>query len=134
MKFTRVSGPGAGSAWKDALLAVTAKAGFYGNVSYPPFEFRNIRVDPNVRGHNVMWPRGRRTRSLSWADWVEFNGLVNAVLDEFKVSANVSTLGGKFIIRRGTRAYTEADWAHLGYQNVGSTYQPVARKDYIVKE
>jgi len=134
MRFTRVKSPVPDERWQGALMTATSGFGFYGNVRHDPFEFRNIRVDPATRGYNVHARTGKRTRSLSWADWVEFNAVVNEVLDHFRVSANVSTLGGKFVIRRGKKAYTEDDWRDLKYENVGSMMQPMSREESIVHE
>ena len=134
MKFTRVKSPVPDKQWQMALQMATGSAGFYGNVSQQPFEFRNIRVDPDIRGYNVHSSHGRRTRALSWSDWVEFNEIVNQVLDALGVSANVSTLGNKFIVRRGKKAYTEDDWRDLKYENVGSMMQPMSREEVIVHE
>jgi hypothetical protein len=73
----------------------------------------------------------RRTRALSWDNWVEVNDTINSELDSMNVSANVNSLGGKFKIRSGTTAYHEENWESLKYENVGSVMYPTARTDYI---
>lgn len=121
MRFTGVKSPVPNEQRQGALAYATARLGFYGNVFYGPFEFRNIRVDPKVRGYNIATWSGRRTRALSWGDWVEFNAVVNEVLDRFGISANV----------RGKRAYTEEDWGDLKWENVGSVARPMSRAEAI---
>jgi hypothetical protein len=103
---------------------------------------RDIRIsDDRVKeqGHNLQQTGStksgiRKTRSLSWEDWVEVNDSVNSVLDSFNVSANVKSLGGKFDIRdkkEGRRS--ESDWEHLSGENVGSMMSPMSRSDYITR-
>ena len=67
----------------------------------------------------------RKLNKLGWNDWVFVNGLVNRVLDEMSVSANVQTLKGQFVIRRDTQKFTEDDWEDQKWRNVGSIIQPV---------
>lgn len=64
----------------------------------------------------VGGPR-RKGRWLEWEDWVEFNGLVNDVLDQLQVSADVWSVppekmdqGSKMWIRRGTKRRVRYDW------------------------
>lgn len=76
----------------------------------------------------------RRTTELTWDDWVNVNDAINRILDSMGVYANVSTLGGKFKIRKGKTAYTEMDWEHLLYENVGSQMRPVTREEAIISE
>lgn len=63
----------------------------------------------------------RRGRWLEWDDWVEFHALVNDVLDELKIPADVTTrpmetvdcvrgLKGLFWIRKGERRRLRYEW------------------------
>ena len=61
---------------------------------------RNLRCNPHLPN--------KLTDTPTWDQRVEFNDIVNAVLNKFKVSANVKS--GPFIIRAGTKAMTEYDW------------------------
>jgi len=86
------------------------------------------------KGYNISPYSGRRGRILNWDNWVEVNNTLNKVLDEYHASANIKSLGGKFKIREGTKAYTEDDWDEAGYQNVGSMMSPVDRKNAWASE
>lgn len=88
----------------------------------------------NISPYGVMTGETRRGRVLGWRDWVNFNKMVNDVLDKLGASANAHSLGRKFVIRKGKRRYTEADWQDLAYENVGSQMYPVMRKDAWVSE
>ncbi len=90
--------------------------------------FKNIRLIPEVTGYNIS-QLGKRGRVLNWDDWVKVNNLVNKQLDTADISANVSSLGGKFVIRAGTEAKTEEDWEALSLENVGSVVSPITRKE-----
>jgi len=85
-------------------------------------------------GKNISPHSGRLGNVLGWNDWVKFNNMVNSALDKLKASANAHSLGGKFKIREGKRAYTEADWEALGNRNVGSMINPVYARDSWVSE
>lgn len=59
----------------------------------------------------------RKARYLEWEDWVEFNNLVNNVLDGGSVKADVFSKpperldkGTKFWIRRGSQGRKRYDW------------------------
>ena len=73
-------------------------------------KFQDFRLIPEVTGYNISPHTQRRGRILNWDDWVKVNNLVNEQLDNEKISANVSSLGGTFKIREGTQAMTESDW------------------------
>lgn len=96
------------------------------------FSFGGIRLTSEYvkeHGYNISPFTGRRGRVLGWKDWVRFNNTVNKVMDKYNISANVSSLGGKFKIREGRMKYDEDDWEPLGEENIGSMMEPVARKD-----
>ena len=57
------------------------------------------------------------------------NNTFNKVMDRYGVSANVKSLGGKFIVRQGTDAKTESDWDWVGDENVGSQVRPILRRE-----
>lgn len=63
---------------------------------------RNLRHNPHLGS--------KLTTTPTWDQRVEFNDIVNAVLNKFKVSANVKS--GPFTIRVGETARTEWDWSH----------------------
>lgn len=101
---------------------------------------RDIRIsDDRVKeqGHNLQQASStksgiRKTRSLSWYDWVEVNDSVNDILDINNIEANVKSLGGKFDIRDKTEGRrSESDWESLKGDNLGSIMKPVTREDYI---
>jgi len=97
-------------------------------------DITNVRINPRRRGYNRSTWSGRRSRCLTWDEWVEVNGTVNGVLDEMQVSANVTTLNGKFKIRQGFRSYNEDDWEELKWENVGSVMNPITREEIYVKD
>ena len=80
-------------------------------------------------GYNISPYTGRRGRVLGWENWVEVNNAINNVFDKFKLSGNISSLGGQFVIREGSKKFTEDDWEKKGYENVGSVISPVKRMD-----
>ncbi len=105
-----------------------------------------IRYDSDFRNQYSTWKTsqfrhtesvnrftqtGRKTNVLSWDDWVNVNNAMNESMNKFNISGNVNTLGGKFKVREGNQTFTEDDWEHLAYENVGSVVEPVQRKDYI---
>lgn len=102
------------------------------------FNFSQVRLSGEYvkkYGYNVSpYEPHRRGRILGWKDWVKFNNTVNQVLNKHRISANVSSLGGKFKIRKGGIAYGESDWEGLAEENVGSMVQPVARRDAWMSE
>jgi hypothetical protein len=71
----------------------------------------SFKVDTTIHGHNVRHNPSlgqRRTSTPTWAQRVEYNNIVNAVLDSFNVSANVKS--GPFTIRQGNEAMNQSDW------------------------
>jgi len=82
-----------------------------------------------LHGYNESPHTGNRGRVLGWKDWVLVNNTVNDALDMYGISANVHTLHGKFKVRVGMTRFRESDWMHLAYENVGSYYSPMWRKD-----
>jgi len=76
--------------------------------------------------------RQRRGRVLNWYDWVDFNETINDVMDNMRVSANVTSsdlYGGRFIIRRGRDRADPSDWDELKEENIGRDYYPLFRPD-----
>lgn len=58
-------------------------------------------------GYNLSPYTGRRGRILNWDNWVEVNNSINDILDEKKVSADISSLKGKFRLREGAKRFAE---------------------------
>ena len=88
-----------------------------------------VELETTKVGHNIHIGydyKEKRINKLGWDDWVYVNNLVNNVLDEMSVSANVQTLKGRFVIRRGTQRFSEHDWEEERSTNVGSVMQPVS--------
>lgn len=147
MEITRISGASTEEV-QNALTEKLVGLGFDFTIlprTSTSFEIRDIRIAPErlqSEGYNYrMFPYAagfskhpRRTRALTWDNWIEVNGSVNEVLDRMNVSANVKTLGGKFKIREGTHAYTAQDWSELGRENVGSQVSPITRRSAILHE
>lgn len=123
-------------AMRSDLHSELAKEGFTFVMDEPAprssIDFHGIRLSTEwmkEHGHNVSPFTGRRGNVLGWKDWVRFNNAVNKVMDKYNISANVSSLGGKFKIREGRMKYTEDDWEGLADENVGSMMSPVSRRD-----
>lgn len=59
-------------------------------------------------------PKKPMATYLEWDDWVKFHGLVNRVLNRFKVNANVwstpQDVRGKMWIRKGMKARIKWEW------------------------
>ncbi len=97
--------------------------------SFSMSDFRLSQKLVDKEGFNISPFTGRRGRILGWEDWVKVNNAINRVMDKKKVEAKVSSLGGKFMIREGKRAFKRRDREPLGYENVGSMMNPVQRRD-----
>lgn len=72
---------------------------------------RQFNVDIQKLGYNTQHSSGgnrKRTCLPSWNQRVEFNDALNAILDRFGFSANVSS--GPFTVRKGEEVFTEEDW------------------------
>jgi hypothetical protein len=95
-----------------------------------------ILTDEYVKkyGRNVNGYSGRRSRYLSWEDWVEFNDAVNDVLDENRISANAQSLAGQFVQRHGLTRMTRDDWEGGYHRNVGSMINPISRGELYESE
>jgi hypothetical protein len=95
-------------------------------------ELRGVRLSEeylDTKGYNISSSTGRRGRILNWENWVEVNDTINDVMDKYNVSANASSLGGKFKIRQGTKRFGRDDWEELETENVGSIMNPVYRTE-----
>ena len=138
-----------GASAQDVARNVQSKLSSLGyNASVSPktatsVNIQNIRLsDSYIKQHGYNYHTGmylagdskkpKRTHILAWKNWVEVNNSVNSVLDNMKVSANASSLGGKFKIRDGNISYGEEDWESLGYENVGSMMNPISRKEIVL--
>ena len=120
----------------QALLKGFRENGFDAqvHVKNPTSVGYTLRVDTKARGYRVSPYTGRRGNVMGWEDWFDANNLVNDALDKMNVSANISSLGGKFKIREGTKRFGRGDWYHLENENVGSQFEPVARRDAWLPE
>lgn len=97
----------------------------------------NIRLSDkkiDEEGYNISPHTGRRGRVLGWKNWVEVNSAINNVFNRQKLSANVSSLSGQFVIREGSESFTEDDWEDKATENIGSIMQPVMRVDAWASE
>ena len=117
----------------EGLQAFLNEAGFLTDTWGDKSKLRRFRIDIKKHGYNRHTCTGRRTRSLSWGNWIDCNALVNEYFDNEGLTANISTLGGKFILRRGAEAYTAEAWEAIGGENCGSVINPIARRHWITK-
>lgn len=71
---------------------------------------RSFSVDLKVHGYNTQHtPYGsRRTNLPSWEQRVEYNNIINDVLNKFGISCKV--VSGPFTIRDGYTNMSESDW------------------------
>jgi len=67
-----------------------------------------FKINTNVLGYNYHARTGRRTSVPTWSERVQFNNIINNVLDSFDISADVKSTG--FIIRIDKQSFTENDW------------------------
>jgi len=86
-----------------------------------------IRLNVNLWGHNRHHSTNRRSTCLSWIQWKIINNLLNAVFDKLKLSTNINSLSGSFIIREGKNAIIE--WTDKEYEIIGSLMNPIYRID-----
>lgn len=107
-----------------------------GGVSIPTkrdcsFKVGEVRLSQEYvdkKGYNVSSFSGRRGRYLSWDQWVDLNDKVNDLFDINGVKADITSLGGKFVIReKDDGRQTERDWSGVKHENVGSMMNPVPR-------
>lgn len=80
-------------------------------------------------GYNRSPWTGIHGRVLGWRDWVLVNNTVNDCLDLYGIEAHVYSLHGKFEIRQGMQRFSEADWTAQSYEQIGSYFNPIWRKD-----
>jgi hypothetical protein len=109
-----------------ALTNVFKDAGFITEVSIVNSSsikiglwMRCFSVDVQKHGYNAIVYKNnfmnlkkgyKRTTVPTWDQRVEFNNILNKVLDSHHVSANIKS--GPFTIRKGTESMTENDWMH----------------------
>jgi hypothetical protein len=65
-------------------------------------------IDINKHGYNTRAHNGHKTRFPTWTQRVEFNNIIQKVLDDNDISCNVTSLHYK--IREGLYNYDETDW------------------------
>lgn len=75
-------------------------------------------------GYNISPYTGHRGSVLGWEDWKEVGTAVNAALDNRRAEANVTTLGGVYVVRSG-----KAKNVKIPVRNVGSVINPVSSTD-----
>lgn len=97
------------------------------------FKLDVTKHDRNLR-HNPHLP-SKLTDTPTWDQRVEFNDIVNSVLNKFKVSANIKS--GPFTIRSGRTAMTENDWVAQKPEYIthnecrGYSVEPCDEREYI---
>jgi len=76
---------------------------------------RSFKVNTAVHGYNasynpfINYKAGfKRTNTPTWDQRVEYNNVINKVLNKYKVSCKIKS--GDFIIRDGLISMTESDW------------------------
>jgi hypothetical protein len=71
---------------------------------------RSFQLDLDKHDRNLYISRaGNKLTNLpTWDQRVEFNDIVNKILNAFNVSANVKS--GPYTIRQGTKSFTENEW------------------------
>ena len=130
--FTKIQSPKSREEIVNELSKSLRDKGYTFNIGIKEghIELGDVRLgDKKVakEGYNVSPYTGRHGRILNWGNWVEVNNTLNDVLDKTGTSANVSSLKGKFKIRRGNVGVNEAEWGYQGSENVGSMMRPVSR-------
>ncbi len=122
MKITRIKSKAGLDVIAAQLQHAIAKAGYISEVKIVNksridigMHMCSFRVNVAVHGYNARYnpymnykAGYKRTSTPTWDQRVEFNDIVNAVLNKFKASANIKS--GPFVIRKGTEAMTESDW------------------------
>lgn len=124
MKITRmkIKGKAVNAGQRFAVLRELnrrfAKAGFRTNVEpltatalKVGLHMCSFRIDRDMHDRNLRhnpYTGTKLTDIPTWEQRVEFNNIVNAVLNKFKISASVRS--GPFTIRDGLTACTESDW------------------------
>lgn len=74
---------------------------------------RSFSVVLARHGYNTQHGMGgakRRTNLPSWDQRVDFNNIINSVLDDHQASCNIKS--GEYIIRQGTKSFTGEDWEY----------------------
>jgi hypothetical protein len=130
--FTKIQSPKSKEEIVNELSKSLKDKGYTFNIGINKghIELGDVRLgDKKVakEGYNVSPYTGRHGRILNWQNWVEVNNTINDVLDKTGTSANVSSLKGKFKIRRGNVGVNEGEWESQGSENVGSMMRPVSR-------
>jgi hypothetical protein len=116
-----------------ATLTPVSNFGWKGNM-FPAIRVKPVRLvkkKPYCGQHPVCDPafapeKKPNSTRLMWADWINFNRLVNTVLNKFRISADVwsnpTETKGKFHIRKGTKARTRYDY-ETSYTSYGRAIQ-----------
>lgn len=149
MKITRmnIKGKKLSSTMADVVFELKkrfSKAGFITGVSVVNSQsikiglhMRSFSLDVTKHDRNLQVnPYGKRLTNLpTWDQRVEFNNIVNSVLNKFKVSANVKS--GPYTIREGLDSFNEDDWHNqkpdwLRLNEFSGWYiEPVNEKAYL---
>ena len=87
-----------------------------------------IRTDKKVWYYNESPYTQRRGTVLNFNQWILVNYAINSIFDKYNLSANISSLNGKFKIRDNDKVYTVYSWESLGNENIGSMINPVNRR------
>ena len=110
----------------EAYSEVTSKSSIKLSNNQSSFKVNIARHGYNTR-HRMNGSK-MRSHSPTWDQRVEYNNLLNKVLDDFGVSCNVRN--SFFKIRKGTEHFTESDWHE---QKPDFMYHNEARGFYIEK-
>lgn len=100
---------------------------------------RSFSIDTDMHDRNLQCnPYAQRLTNLPyWDQRVEFNDIINDVLNKFKVSANVKS--GPYTIRQGERVFNEGDWSNQMPDYIrsnmakGHYIEPVNEKQYLAR-
>ena len=103
-------------------FTIKSKTGFTLGLHMRSFKIDIDKLGYNYRtGHFVNTKTGyKRTDVPTWNQRVDYNNIVNSILNRYKISANVTS--GNFIIRDGVNSKTEYDWSYNTDHYCGKVY------------
>ena len=157
MKFTKVKTTDNSQLDLDmlgqALVLTLRKKGYiteFSTISASGFKLdlhmQSFKIDTEKLGYNyrtgcyVNTKTGfKRTNVPTWSQRVDYNNIVNKVLNKYKISAKV--VSGDFNIRDGVTSKTEYDWSYDTDHYEGKVYNALGqllsrvetKKEYLAR-
>jgi len=105
----------------------------------PRRQIRRVRRIPEIIGYSRNTLRsGRRSRCLTWENWIDFNNLLNSHLDWFGIvcviKAHTFVSSKPLIIRDMSGGKSEEDWELFGNAMYGGFWRCTPYRRLYIEE